>query len=134
MRAAVLLPCYNFIYKSLLFTGSSTEINAGRFNAFMPHQIGKQSNIIILFKKILCISMAERVRINHLFIKSIFVSVVFELLRNATGSNPISITVQKQIAGGTVCFLQPFENVKSSRVARSPPFLVPKGGLVNTTS
>ena len=57
--------------------------------------------------------MAERVRINHLFIKSIFVSVVFELLRNATGSNPISITVQKQIAGGTVCFLQPFDGLHS---------------------
>lgn len=81
MRAAVLLPCYNFIYKSLLFAGSSTEINAGRFNAFMPHQIGKQSNIIILFKKILCITMAERVRINYLFM--FIVELKYQLLQRA---------------------------------------------------
>ena len=76
MRAAVLLPSYNFVYKSLLFTGGATQIYTGGFDAFMPHKVSKQSNIIVLFKKILCIAVAERMGINNLFIKAIFVSII----------------------------------------------------------
>lgn len=76
MRAAVLLPCYNFIYKRLLFAGSTAQIYTGGFDTFMPHKVGKQSNIIVLFKKILCVAVSERMRINYLFIKTIFVSII----------------------------------------------------------
>ncbi len=75
-RRLFLLPCDNFVYKRLLLAGSSAEIYTGGFNTFMSHKISKQSDIIILFEKILCIAMTEGMRINHLFIKTIFVSII----------------------------------------------------------
>ena len=56
--------------------------------------------------------MPKGVRIHHLFVQTIFIGIVFELLRNATGCNPFSIAIQKQIARGTVCFLQPFKRFR----------------------
>ena len=61
----MLLPSYDFIHQFLLFTGSAAEIYTGRFNTFVPHQIGEQSNIIIFFKKVLCVAMPERVGIAY---------------------------------------------------------------------
>lgn len=62
----MLLPCCNLIYKCLLFAGGSVKIYTGSLDAFMPHKISKQSNIIIFFKKILSIEMTNGIRINHL--------------------------------------------------------------------
>ena len=55
----IFLPSYNFIYKLLLFTGGTTEINACCFDALMSHKVSKQSNIIVLFKEVLCVSVTE---------------------------------------------------------------------------
>ena len=50
---------------------------------------------------------------DYLFIQSILVGIVFKLLGNAAGGDPLPIAVQKQITGGTVCFLQPFDGLRS---------------------
>ena len=68
----------------------------------MAHQICQQSNIIVFLQEVLGIPVTEGVRVYHLFIQSVFVGIVFELLGDATGGNTLPIAIQKQIAGGTV--------------------------------
>lgn len=62
----MLLSCCNLIYKCLLFAGGSVKIYTGSLDAFIPHKISKQSNIIIFFEKILNIAMTKGIRINYL--------------------------------------------------------------------
>lgn len=118
------LPSDNFIDKGLLLAGSSAEIDTGCFDAFMSHEVGKQSNVIVLFKKILGVAMTERVRIDHLLIQTVLDSIVLELLRNATGRDALTISIEKQITGGTVCFLQPCHSLRSElfRYVKPPQF------------
>lgn len=59
MKAAFILPCNNLIHDGFLFAGGSPKIDAGGLNAFVSHQVGKKSDIIVLLKKILCIPMPE---------------------------------------------------------------------------
>ena len=58
------LPVYNLIYDCPLFGCRATQIYARGLDAFVPHQIGKQCNIIEAVKEILCKTVAERVWIN----------------------------------------------------------------------
>ena len=63
--------------------------------------------------------------IDYLLIESIFVRIILELLRNSACCNPLAITVQKQITGRTIGFIQPFHcfrtelfrNVQSPQLA-----------------
>ena len=59
MKAVVALPRDNLIYNGFLFAGGSPKIDTGSLNAFVPHQVGKKSDIIVLLKEILCIPMPE---------------------------------------------------------------------------
>ena len=61
----------------------------------MPHKIGKQSNVIILLQKVLCVAVTERVRIYNLFVKSVLLGVVFELLRDTSCSDTLTKAIQK---------------------------------------
>ena len=61
----IVLPCDNLIYNFLLLAGCLAQVYARRFNAFMPHKVGKQGNVVIFFKEVLCKTMAKRMRINH---------------------------------------------------------------------
>lgn len=60
------LPVYNFIHDCPLFGCCATQIDARGLDAFVPHQVGKQCNIIEAVKKILCKTMPKRVRVNDL--------------------------------------------------------------------
>lgn len=82
MKAAFTLPCNNLIYDGFLFTGGSPKIDTGGLNTFVPHQVGKQSDIIVLLKEILCIPMPEGMGIYHLLVQPIFLGIVFQLLGN----------------------------------------------------
>ena len=53
------LPCHDFINKSLLFTGSTPEIDAGCLDAFVPHQVSQECDVVVLFKKVLGITVPE---------------------------------------------------------------------------
>ena len=61
----------------------------------MPHKIGKQSNVIILLQKVFCVAVMERVRIYYLFVKSVLLGVVFELLRDTSCSDTLTKAIQK---------------------------------------
>ena len=75
----------------------------------MPHKIGKQSNIIILLQKVLGIAVTERVRIYYLFIKSVLLSVVFELLGDTSCGYTLTKTIKEQVARCTLLGFEPFK-------------------------
>lgn len=75
-----MLPSHNSIHERLLFAGSSAQIDTGGFYAFVSHQVCKQRNVILTFQEVLGVTMSERVRIDNLLIKAIFVRIVFQLL------------------------------------------------------
>ena len=60
-----LLPIYDLINDSPLLGRSFAEINAGSFNAFMPHKVGEESNVIAALQEALCKAVTEGVRIYH---------------------------------------------------------------------
>ena len=74
------LPCDDFIHQSLLLTGCPAKVDAGGLNTLVAHQIRQQSNIVVLLLKVFCVPMPEGMRINHLFVHTIFIGIVFELL------------------------------------------------------
>ena len=47
-------------------------------------------------------------RINHLFIKSVFIGIIFQLLGNSSCGNALTKTVEEQISESAVFFFQPF--------------------------
>ena len=63
------LPYNHLVYDCLLFCTSSTEIYACGLYTLVPHQIRKQRDIVILFKKVLSKSVAKVV--NNFFTKKI---------------------------------------------------------------
>ena len=65
-------PIYNLVHNLLLFTSSSSQIDASSFNTFMSHKIGKQRYIIETLKKIFSKTVTERMKINYLLIHSVF--------------------------------------------------------------
>ena len=59
------LPGYHFVNNLLLLNAASSQIDTCRFDAFMPHKVCKQGNVVELLQEILGITMAERVRVHH---------------------------------------------------------------------
>ena len=59
-----LLPVYDLIHNSSLFGRGFAEVYAGRFNAFMPHKVGEECDVIAALQKALCKAMTEGVRVN----------------------------------------------------------------------
>lgn len=78
----------------------------------MPHQVGEQGDVVILFKKILGVAVAERMWIHDLRVKPVFLGIIFQLLRDPARGDALAVSVEKQIAGGAVRFLQPFNSFK----------------------
>lgn len=80
MPIEVILPVNNLVNNGLLFSGGTSEINTGRLDAFMTHEVGKQCKIVEAVEEVLCEAMAERVRIDYSGIDSVFLGKQFELL------------------------------------------------------
>ena len=75
----IFLPGYYFIYKLLLFAGGTAKVNACCLNALMPHKVGKQSNIIVLFKEVLFFFLPPFGSSFIIFSSSIVVSILVDL-------------------------------------------------------
>ena len=56
---ALSLPIYDFINDSSLFGRGFAEINAGGFNTFMSHKVGKECDVVAALQEALCKAMAE---------------------------------------------------------------------------
>ena len=55
----ICLPGDNLINDCLLLKTTFPEVDSSCLNALMPHQIGQQRDVVILFQKILCKAMSE---------------------------------------------------------------------------
>ena len=53
------LPFHHLINYLLLFCGGSAEVDAGCFDAFVPHEVCQERNIVVLIKEIFGISMPK---------------------------------------------------------------------------
>ena len=95
MPIEVILPVNNLVNNGLLFSGGTSEINTGRLDAFMTHEVGKQCKIVEAVEEVLCEAMAERVRIDYSGIDSVFLGKQFELLCQASSCYSLTKTVEK---------------------------------------
>lgn len=92
------LPGYNLIHDCPLFGGRASQIDAGGLYTFVPHQIGKQCNIIKAVKKILCKTMPKRVRINDFPFQTVLVGKMFQLLGNTACGYALAEAIEKYIS------------------------------------
>ena len=53
------LPVYDLINDGSLLGRGFAEINAGGFNAFVPHKVGEECDVIAALQEALCKAMAE---------------------------------------------------------------------------
>lgn len=65
------LPCDYFVNYLLLLSGCAAQIDAGGFDALMPHQIDQQRYVVELLQKVLGIAGPERMRIDDLGVQVI---------------------------------------------------------------
>ena len=65
MIHATALPSDNLVHNFLLFGGRHPQIDTGGFYAFMPHQIGQQSYVVVFFNEIFGKPVPKRVRMHH---------------------------------------------------------------------
>ena len=66
-----LLPVYDLVNDGSLFSRGFAEINAGGFNAFMPHKVGEESDVIAALQEALCKAMAEGMWVNDHWVDAI---------------------------------------------------------------
>ena len=90
-----------------LFSCSFSQIDAGRFDALMPHEIGKKGNVVALFQKAFCKAMPEGMRIDNSRINLIANGQLFELAGNATGCDSRTLPVDENEAAFLLLFSKP---------------------------
>ena len=54
-----ILPIYDIIDDSPLFSRGFAEVYTGGFNAFMPHKVSEKRNVVAAFQEALCEAVAE---------------------------------------------------------------------------
>lgn len=73
------LPIYDGIDQHLLFRACFPEIDAGSFYIFMPHQVGKERNIITSFQKAFGETMPKGMGIDNVGIDAVTEGKFFQL-------------------------------------------------------
>lgn len=82
--ASMRLPSNYLIHYLLLLACRSAQIDACCLDTLVPHEVGKKGDIIESVEKVLCESMTERVRVNHIAVKAILFGKGLQLNRNAS--------------------------------------------------
>ena len=75
-----ILPRHNGIDNCLLFAGGTAQIDTGGFDTFMSHKVGKQGDIVAVFKKIFGVPMPKGVRVDNMLVQTIFPGKCFQLI------------------------------------------------------
>ena len=128
------LPVDHVIHNRPLFRGRLAEIDARGLDAFMPHEIGKKSNIVAALQKALCETVPERVRVDHSRVDVIAHGKLLELTGDAPGRNPIPVLVQKNEAAFLFLFCQPGNGFILQCLGNvNPPELATLGVEVNVS-
>ena len=104
---AVFLPCDDAVDHVVLLRGGLAEIDAGGFDTFVTQQVGQEGKVILLAEKSFGVHVTEGVRVDDLRIQSVPLAVFFQLPVDAAGTDAVSVTVDEQIPGFAVAFLEP---------------------------
>lgn len=102
-----MLPIYDPVNDLSLFCCRFSQIDAGRFDALMSHQISKKSDVVALFQKAFCKAMPERVRVDNSRIDLITNSQLFELAGDTAGCDPGALPVDENEAAFLWLFSEP---------------------------
>ena len=73
----------------------------------MPHEVGKQGDVVELIQEVFGKAVAERVRIYHLAVDAVAIGKVLQLNRDATGGKSVACAVGEQIARRQATLFQP---------------------------
>ena len=77
----------------------------------MPHQVSEKCKVVVLLKKILGVSVTERMRIDDLRVDSVLHGEMLELLRNAACGNDFAITVPEYIPAREIFIFEPLDSL-----------------------
>ena len=102
-----LLPIYDCINDFSLFCSCCPKVDAGGFDAFMPHEISQERYIITAIKEALGKSVTKGMRIHNSRVDTVLHCQLFQLPRDTTGGNAFPIFVQKNEATFLLLISQP---------------------------
>ena len=106
-KGGIQLPVDNLIYDLALFGSRLPKVDSCSFDALMPHEISEKSNVIAAIKEALRKTMSKRVRIYNDGINFITDGQFFKLPGDPTGSDSLSVFVQKNEAAFLLFLCQP---------------------------
>ncbi len=101
------LPCDNFVHYFLLLRCGHSQIDTGGFYAFMPHQIGQQSYVVVFFNEIFGKPVPKRVRMHNCQRNAIYFCITLQSLGNTLTRNLLTSPVQKYESRCLVLALKP---------------------------
>ena len=82
-----LLPIYDCINDFSLFCSCFPKVDAGGFDAFMPHEISQERYVITAIKEALGKSVTKGMRIHNSRVDTVLHCQLFQLPRDTTGGN-----------------------------------------------
>ena len=90
------LPIYDCINDFSLLCSCLSEVDTSGFDTFMPHKVSQERNVIASLQKAFGKPVTKGVRIHYCCIDAVLCRQLFQLTRDATGGNTLSIFVQKK--------------------------------------
>lgn len=84
------LPSNYLVHYLLLFACCASQIDACCFDALMPHEVGKEGDVVEAVKEVLGEAVTERVWINHITVKTVLFGKVLQLDGYATSGKAVA--------------------------------------------
>ena len=86
----MLLPSNYLVHYLLLFACCTTQIDACCFDALMPHEVSKESDVVEAVKEVFGEAVTDRVWINHISVKTVLFGKVLQLDSYATSGKAVA--------------------------------------------
>ena len=87
----------------------------------MPHQVGKEGDIVALVQKILGEPVPEGVGMDHLRVEAELLGKTLEPERQPSGGNGVAVPVPEQVTALDTFFLQPLSSRTLSSIKKDDP-------------
>lgn len=92
------LPSDNAINEIALFGRSAAKVDARRLDRLVPHQVGKECDVIELRQEVLGEAMSERVRIDNSCVDAVLFGKHLQLVADTTCRDALAKPVAEEIA------------------------------------
>ena len=109
---AILLPRHasprdDAIDEFALLGRCAAKVDARRLDGLMPHQVGKERDVVELRQKVLCETVPEGVRIDHFRIDAVILGQLLQLVADAASRDALAEAVAEEIATCASSFRKP---------------------------